>query len=88
MKNNNGGHGYLVGSDVSILSLCAIQEQNLICGSQITFADFWMFNALENLKVIDATILNDYPLLAALHDRVGARPGIAAWLKARPVTQF
>jgi glutathione S-transferase len=59
-----------------------------LVGNDITFADYWMFNSLESLKSIDATILNDYHLISALHDRIGARPGIAAWLKSRPVTQF
>jgi glutathione S-transferase len=55
---------------------------------QITFADFWMYFSLDTLKNLDATILNDFPLLNALHNRVGSRPGIAAWVKSRPVTQF
>jgi glutathione S-transferase len=53
-------------------------------GEQVSYADLSMFQVLEGLRYAlpnaMARLAPDYPALAALRDRVAARPNIAAYL--------
>ncbi|XP_077999274.1 hematopoietic prostaglandin D synthase-like isoform X1 [Glandiceps talaboti] len=57
-------------------------------GDGITWADLAFLAQIDyNLKW-KATVLDDYPKLEALRQRVMALPKIAAWLEKRPKTEF
>jgi len=45
-----------------------------------------MYDMLDNLLIIDPSVLSATPLLAGLHKRISERPNIASYLKsdARP----
>ena len=52
-----------------------------LVGSSISYADIAIFNMLDTYFVRnDAASLDGYPLLASLKERVGAQPGIAAYV--------
>jgi len=57
-------------------------------GKSISYADISFYHYFEKLSGASAGSLNSFPELKALLERVAARPAIAAWLKARPVTAF
>jgi len=85
LKNNNGGQGFLVGNDVS--------HDQLSCSSinaalQITFADFWIYYTFFIALSADPDAATEFPLLNGLYQRIGTRPGIAHWVKVRPVSEF
>jgi len=55
-------------------------------GRSLTYVDFSMFQLFEGLRFSFPRTLQrvegSYPGLAALHDRIAARPRIAAYLKS------
>ena len=57
-------------------------------GKDVTLADFVAYYALDIVRSANAEAFKAYPELSALIDRVAARPKVAAWIKARPVTPF
>jgi len=57
-------------------------------GSDVTYADVFAYVALDGVHSGNAAAFKDFPELTALIARVAARPNIAAWIKARPVTQM
>ena len=57
-------------------------------GTGVTLADIHFFVAYDNVLRQNAAGLDRFPKLKALHARVGARPNIAAWIRARPDTPF
>jgi len=73
LKQNNGGDGYLV-------------------GDSLTWADVTLFNHLtgsvQMAGIEPADFLDSYPKLKGLVKRVGSKPGIAAWIAKRPVTEI
>jgi glutathione S-transferase len=58
-----------------------------LAGDSLTYADLSMFQAIAGLRYAFpramARLEGDYPLLAALHDRVAARKRIKAYLKSK-----
>jgi len=57
-------------------------------GAGCTYADIEAHYVLGWMKSVDEAAFKAFPELNALIDRVAARPNIAAWIKARPVTSF
>ena len=57
-------------------------------GATCTYADIAVYSALGWVRSVNAEPFKAFPELSALIDRVEARPNIAAWVKARPVTAF
>jgi len=57
-------------------------------GHSVTLADIRFFTDFSAISGANATVLDATPKLKALLARVGARPHIAAWVKARPDTPF
>jgi len=60
--------------------------QSWLAGSSATYADFGLFQAVEGLRYAFPKAMakreQHLPLTVALHDRVAARPRIAAYLKS------
>lgn len=48
-------------------------------GSKISFADYTIFDLLDNLLVLSPAALDTFPKLKAFHGRIAARPKIAAF---------
>ncbi|XP_070548577.1 S-crystallin 4-like isoform X2 [Ptychodera flava] len=59
-----------------------------LVGDSLTWADLEFFVRMEYAPFYDAAILDRYPKLKALVERVSSIPGIASWLKKRPKTDF
>ncbi|XP_070548579.1 hematopoietic prostaglandin D synthase-like isoform X4 [Ptychodera flava] len=57
-------------------------------GDSLTWADLEFMVRMEFAPLYDATLLDRYPKLKALVDRVSSVPNISAWLKKRPKTEF
>lgn len=57
-------------------------------GKGVTLADFVGYMILDVIRGANADAVKAFPELNALVDRVAARPKVAAWIKARPVTAF
>jgi len=53
-----------------------------------TYADIVMMNRWYSLSTDYASHLEAFPLLKAHYERISSRPGIAAWIKKRPVNSF
>eukprot|EP00741_Cyanophora_paradoxa_P020646 tig00021281_g19927.t1 len=51
-----------------------------LAGAEITYADYSLFDMLENWSRINAQHLDAFPTLKAYHARMAARPKIAAYL--------
>ena len=56
--------------------------------TQLTYADFYFYTALENMLKQMPTLLDNFPTLKKLWSSVEALPNIAKWLKERPESQF
>ena len=56
--------------------------------TQLTYADFYFYTALENILKQMPALLDDFPTLKKLRSSVEALPNIAKWLKERPESQF
>ncbi|XP_070548580.1 hematopoietic prostaglandin D synthase-like [Ptychodera flava] len=59
-----------------------------LVGDSLTWADLEFFMRMEYAPIYDAAILDRYPKLKALVERVSSIPGITTWLKKRPKTEF
>jgi len=57
-------------------------------GADATLADVRCYVAFDMIRNVNAEAFKAFPELSALLDRVAARPKVAAWIKARPVTPF
>ncbi len=57
-------------------------------GKSISYADLSFYHYFEKLTKADPAAITPFPELKAHLERIAARPNIAAWLKARPVTAF
>jgi len=57
-------------------------------GDNLTFADLAAYNMFSFLASMVPGWATNAPKLAALVERVGARPRIAAWVKSRPVNPY
>ncbi|XP_076810209.1 glutathione S-transferase 1-like [Clavelina lepadiformis] len=61
-----------------------------LLGEKISGVDIVMFSTLDVLNdyIPDGKILEQHPTLKTLVEEVKKRPGIAKWLKERPVTEY
>lgn len=57
-------------------------------GDKISIADIQFFNTFWSFKTDYPNVLNAFPLLQALYQRVSERPRISEWLHKRPVTPW
>jgi len=57
-------------------------------GNGVTYADIAFYVTFSNVLEANPSALEHFPLLAALHKRVGARPNIKHWVDTRPKTPF
>ena len=96
LETNKGGNGFFVGDSVCndmINNLFNEIDMHQFSVSpyclQLTYADLQFVHIIEYLAVFSycPNILNDYPKLKALRERVEAIPIIAAWIKERPKTE-
>eukprot|EP00090_Calanus_glacialis_P035993 TRINITY_DN6140_c0_g1_i1.p1 TRINITY_DN6140_c0_g1~~TRINITY_DN6140_c0_g1_i1.p1 ORF type:complete len:203 (-),score=57.98 TRINITY_DN6140_c0_g1_i1:65-673(-) len=55
-------------------------------GNSFTFADLHLFGYISELP--DKSILDGFPKIKNLTDRVGNLPNIKAWVQSRPVTEM
>ena len=62
--------------------------EGFFVGDAITMADLAVQNFVFAVKPMYPTILDHAPTVAAHYDRISAYPGVAEWIKKRPVTQF
>ncbi|NXT27972.1 HPGDS synthase, partial [Syrrhaptes paradoxus] len=61
-------------------------DKNWLVGKSVTWADFYWEVCSTSLLSFKPDLLNNYPRLSALRDRVQALPAIAAWIQKRPKT--
>lgn len=64
------------------------QGDGVFVGDSISVADIGFYRVMEIVKGHKADILDDYPKLKAIEEKVRTETKIAAWLAVRPVTQF
>lgn len=64
----------------------APKGQQYVAGA-FSMADVMLFDIVTKFQARRAEVTNATPLVAQLVTRVASRPNIAAWLKARPVTE-
>jgi len=57
-------------------------------GENLTYADILMLIAIDNVNAGAPGLIDSYPLLKDLRERVACRPRIAAWIAKRPQTNF
>ena len=72
----------------ALTALLKANGGNHFVGKDVTLADVRFYVAFDMIHAVSADAFTAYPELKALMDRVAARPKIAAWIKARPVTPF
>ena len=51
---------------------------------QLSYADFGVFQVLDNVLTVQGTALAAHPTLLAHHDRVAALPKVSTYLSKRP----
>ncbi|KFP29422.1 Hematopoietic prostaglandin D synthase [Colius striatus] len=61
-------------------------DKNWLVGKSVTWADFYWDVCSTTLLSHKADLVDNYPRLLALKDRVQALPAIAAWIQKRPKT--
>jgi len=61
---------------------------NYYLGASFSVADIYLYDSVARFIKARPEIVNATPLLSQIHTRVGSRPAIAAWVKARPATEF
>ena len=54
----------------------------------MTFGDIYFFTMVDEIDKHVAAVIDKFPKLRALEKRVRENPGIAKYLKDRPVTPF
>jgi len=59
-----------------------IGDRPYFAGNDVTFADFLMYEALDQHKLLDPTCLKNYPKLEAFVERIEKLDKIAAFLKS------
>jgi len=64
------------------------QGQGYFVGDSLSWADIATFHTFWTLSQLYPGSLEAFPLLKAHLARIGSRPRIDAWVKARPQTQF
>ncbi|OXA38805.1 probable glutathione S-transferase 9 [Folsomia candida] len=73
-------------------AILARNEAGWLVGDSLTWVDIFAANHLYNFATFlssgDKDILQEYPHVRKLAERVFALHGIAKWIKERPVTQF
>ena len=56
--------------------------------NQLTLADLYVYDVLENAMEVDSSVLEKYPWLKKNRETVAAHPPIATYLKNRPKRPF
>ncbi|XP_070545488.1 S-crystallin SL11-like [Ptychodera flava] len=59
-----------------------------LVGDELTWADLNFTAQMDYMMKYQASVIDKYPKLKALRERVVALPKVAAWLKKRPETDF
>jgi len=57
-------------------------------GKDVTYADIFFFYVFDSISGANKDALKDYSTLSSLHERVGKRDRIAAWIAKRPKSDF
>ena len=78
-RNINGLERILVSNDGG---------NGFFVGKKISLADVTMQNFVFNFKPLYPTMLENAPKIEGHYARVSAYPGIAEWIKNRPVSNF
>jgi len=63
-------------------------DNKYFVGNDATFADIMVYHLFTNVSAKNKDVLKDFSKLAALVERVGSRPRIAAWIEKRPKTEW
>jgi len=63
-------------------------DGDFIAGSKLTYGDLSLANWLSIWPMLDANLLDSYPVLVKQRDAVLALPQIKDWVAARPVTRL
>ena len=59
-----------------------------LVGSKVTYGDLGVYLLLDMLSHLSPTVLDKFPSLSQLKNRVESLPNIAKWIQTRPQTQF
>ena len=57
-------------------------------GNNLTWADLHLFAGIDILRADDLELLDQYPKMKNLIERIETEPNIAKWLQSRPKTLF
>jgi len=63
-----------------------LHKNEYFVNNKVSYADIRFYHTFASLLSEHSTLLDAFPALKALVARVAARPRIASWLAARPVT--
>jgi glutathione S-transferase len=69
-------------------ALAAKGHNGFLVGGKLSLADVSAYYSLDNVVSKFPGALDKFPKLKAHHAAIAARPKIAAWIAARPVTPF
>lgn len=75
-------------NNLEILAKAYSEGGPFFVGNNLTMADLYVYDVLENVLEIDANVLDKYSWLKANRDEVAKNPKIAEYLKNRPKTPF
>jgi glutathione S-transferase len=63
-------------------------DRQFFAGDKLTVADFPVYEILDHHRILEPTILNDYPKLTAFMDRFEALPKIKAYMESSKFMKF
>lgn len=75
-------------NNLEILAKAYSEGGPFFVGNNLTMADLYVYDVLENVLEIDANVLDKYSWLKANREEVAKNPKIAEYLKNRPKTPF
>jgi len=67
-----------------VAKIAKVLKGDYICGKELTYVDFLLFETLERWLVFCPTLLQGQPGLEAFHQRMAALPGVVAY-RASPI---
>jgi len=74
--------------NLEILAKAYSNDGSFFVGNHLTWCDLFVYDKLETILQIDASVLSHYPWLQHNRQEVEKQPKIAAYLKSRSQTQF
>ncbi len=74
--------------NLEILAKAYSNGGSFFVGNHLTWCDLFVYDKLETILQIDASVLSHYPWLQHNRQEVEKQPTIAAYLKSRSQTQF